>query len=124
MTPADELKAAATKLRALATAASTDDDGTHTAHWRAEPCWPDGPDDGNRFLYGDRPLLHGGGPHRPARMRARHAEYIATMDPSVGLALADWLDWQARALTEGHIATPDAALAVARQILGTPETER
>ena len=153
MTPADELRTAADKLRALATTASTDDDGTPTAHWNAQPCWNHLPDDGNRFLYGDRltsddgrpwswpSLLHGGGQHRPARMRARHAEYAATMGPSVGLALADWLDAAAHSyecgvqaaddvfrddptgrekfLTTGPGAPSAEALAVARQILGT-----
>jgi hypothetical protein len=43
---------------------------------------------------------------------------VQLLHPGVGAALADWLEWQARALEEGHIAAPDAALAVARQING------
>ncbi|WP_158679187.1 hypothetical protein [Streptomyces sp. Tu 6176] len=51
-------------------------------------------------------------------MHTQHAAYAATMGPALGCALADWLDWQARALTEGQIAVPEAAVAVARAING------
>ncbi|WP_329592169.1 hypothetical protein OG195_27395 [Streptomyces sp. NBC_01362] len=125
-TPADELRAAAEKLRALATAASTDTDGNPTAQWNAEPRWPDAPDghwnlyggytsrdDGRRF--GWPRLNRGGSQHRQAYMQPQHATYIAAMGPGVGLALADWLD--AAAPDDQH------ALAVARQVLGiTTET--
>jgi len=134
---ADELRTAATKLRELATAASTDDDGTPTADWHAKPCGscPGVPDDGNRIIWGDRlqhadgshyswpKLLHGGSQHRPVRMRARHAEYIVAMGPRAGLALADWLEFEADLIDSVPGAElrgrTEHALAVARQILGT-----
>jgi hypothetical protein len=48
------------------------------------------------------------------------ADYIATMHPGVGLALADWLDLHARNLESGRMVetTPSPALTVARLILG------
>ncbi|MFE7954409.1 hypothetical protein [Streptomyces sp. NPDC057413] len=99
MTPADELRAAAEKLRALATAASTDTDGTPTAHWHSKDQAHD-----HSFLYGDYLtrddgrtiswplLLRGGSAQRPSHMHPQHAAYAAAMGPTVGLALADWLD--------------------------------
>ncbi|MFF5670289.1 hypothetical protein [Streptomyces hygroscopicus] len=129
--PADQIRAAAVLLRTLATAASTDTDGTPTAHWNTEPCWPDD-DDGSRFLYGDHltrddgrriswPLLTRGGSHqRPSYMHGQHAEYAAAMDPTVGLAIAAWLD---SAAADAEQVGPDPhAIAVARQILDE-ETE-
>ncbi|MCX5431902.1 hypothetical protein OHU11_30080 [Streptomyces sp. NBC_00257] len=145
-TPADELRAAAEKLRALTTAASTDTDGTPTTQWNAEPRWPDDPDghwnlyggytsrdDGRRF--GWPRLNRGGSQHRQAYMHPQHAEYAAAMGPALGLALADWLDKEAAiwdhidsvAAEQGPkglkvavgLSTHNEALAVARQILGT-----
>ncbi|MER5750660.1 hypothetical protein [Streptomyces sp. NPDC002088] len=157
MTPADEIRAAALRLRTLATAASTDPDGTPTANWHAHPRWPDDPD-GSSLLYGDYltredgrtiswPLLNrGSSSQRMAHMHTQHADYAAAMDPTVGLALADWLDSAAhhyecgiRAaddvfhddpaghdafLTTGPGAPSTHALAVARAVLGTPEAQR
>ncbi|MFJ8852315.1 zinc ribbon domain-containing protein [Streptomyces sp. NPDC102437] len=106
-TPADELRAADARLRALATAASTDTDGTPTTQWSTAPCWPNDPD-GTSRLYGDYltrddgrriawpPLLHGGSQQRPTRMQTQHADYIALMGPGLGLALADWLNAAAK----------------------------
>ncbi|MBZ6102756.1 hypothetical protein [Streptomyces olivaceus] len=118
MTPADELRAAADKIRQLATAAA--DDSGNTA-WKASRHFPDQPDSTFTTLWavGVKPLLRGGR-RPPAYVSAPVGDYAATMDPAVGLALADWLEWQAAALDEGRIAIPDAALAVARQINGTP----
>ncbi|MFF8422977.1 hypothetical protein [Streptomyces sp. NPDC015680] len=133
MTTTPELRAAAQQLRALATAASTDTDGNPTAQWNAEPRWPADPD-GTSHLYGgyrtlddgrriaSPSLLRGGSPQRPTRMYTQHADYIATMGPAVGLALADWLDsWTGVEISEHGPMFEDArhALAVARQILGT-----
>lgn len=133
-TPADEIRTAASKLRALATAASTDTDGTPTANWNTKPRQSaefEGllPDDGNRRLLGDYltdddgrriswpSLLHGGAPGRKPRMRARHADYAAAMDPTVGQAVADWLDSEADLLTNDDFpAIHHHALAVARAI--------
>ena len=130
MTPADELRAAATKIRNLATAASTDNDGKPTANWNTKPCWPED-DDGNRFLFGDHLtrdddrtiswplLLRGGRQHHQPYMHAQHAEYAAAMGPTVGLALADWLDSAAR--DAEHIGPDPHALAVARAVLGSSD---
>ncbi|URC17972.1 hypothetical protein QEN62_gp50 [Streptomyces phage AxeJC] len=134
-TPADELRAAATQLRALATAASTDPDGAPTTQWTAEPHRPDDPS-GHWTLYGDHrtredghriawpPLLHGSSQHRRAYMHPHHATYIAAMGPATGLATAAWLDAVAARLS--RTAHPDwqadiepHAVAVARQLLGT-----
>lgn len=144
-TPADELRTAAARLRTLATAASTDTKGHPTAHWavryrpgvtpgapelRDRPCALVATDDTGPDGH-PRPLLHGGssGPHgrgsRPA-VEPRHGEYIAAMDPNVGLALADWLTTEAQTWAGDEVhsrcsaqtCTLDAALAVARNLLG------
>lgn len=122
-TAADELRAAAEKLRALATAASTDSDGTSTAAWHSEDrghgrsaLWGDHliRNDGRRISW---PLLvRGGSPQRPAYMHTQHAAYAAAMHPGVGLALADWLD--GAAVDAEQIGADRHALAVARAILG------
>jgi hypothetical protein len=137
-TPADEMRAAAARLRALATAASTDTDGTPTTTWSTKLRRPDNPD-GNSLLYGDHhtrddgrriawpPLLHGGSQQRPVSMHTQHADYIAMMDPTLGHAVAVWLEAEAAApVTAEHSdqcvdpqCTTLAALAVARQVLGT-----
>ncbi|MFE9003153.1 hypothetical protein ACFYOY_13570 [Streptomyces sp. NPDC007875] len=125
--PAALLRAAAEKLHALATAASTDTDGTPTANWHTEPCWPDDPTLGHH-LYGDHltrddgstiswPLLNrGGSPHRRSYMHGQHAEYAAAMNPAVGLAIAAWLDSAAEDAEQ--IGADPRALATARRILG------
>lgn len=129
MTPADELKAAAAKLRTLAESASTDADGVPTANWTAGSLGPDG--DSHWTLYGDHltrddgrviawpPLLHGGSMRSPAHMHGHHARYTAAMDPAVGLLLAKWLaSWDGADISE-HAAMPDDlahALAIARAI--------
>jgi hypothetical protein len=126
-TPADELRTAAERLRALAAAASTDPDGTPTANWHAKPRWPNN-DDGSRYLFGDHltrddghiyswPLLNRGGSlQRPSYMRGQHAEYAAAMGPGVGLALADWLESAAEDAEQ--IGADHRALTVARAING------
>ncbi|MFD6531558.1 hypothetical protein [Streptomyces sp. NPDC060184] len=129
-TPSDTLRAAATKLRGLATAASTDTDGTPTTRWSTTPLHS-----GYSSLHGDVQtlddgrvvasprLLHGGDMRRPVRMRTQHAEYAATMDPTVGLALADWLETSADYCTPGptHPTHVVRALAVAQRVLGEDE---
>jgi hypothetical protein len=81
MTPAEEVTAAAAKLRALATAASTDDDGTPTAHWHTEPRRPHDATSSHN-LYGDYitredgsriswPLLNRGGSLQHRRRGSR-----------------------------------------------------
>ncbi|MFD5875666.1 hypothetical protein [Streptomyces sp. NPDC060322] len=144
---ADQLRAAAAQLRALATAASTDTDGRPTAHWavRYQPgvtpgaapltdrnCYLDAIDEADPDGRGARRLLHGGGGSRtrPPSVEPQHGRYIALMDPTLGLALAAWLEsWVGVDLSEHGPMPEDAqhALAVARQVLGTtteqPETE-
>lgn len=126
-TPAEELRAAAEKLRGLATAASTDKHDRPTARWyfteRGGPgsggylysANPDGPD--VKLLRGGSTGAHGRGtyPH----MDTRHGEYAAAMDPTVGLLLARWLDsWGVIDLREHTSMQEDArhALAIARAI--------
>ncbi|MBQ0827670.1 hypothetical protein [Streptomyces tagetis] len=145
-TPAHDLRAAAETLRALATAASVDPDGTPTAHWHYEDRGR-----GRGHLYGDHltreddrciswpHLLRGGSLQRPTYMHVQHAAYAAAMGPVVGLAIADWLEEAAHRyecsvqaagdafrddpagrdafLTTGPGAPSPHALAVAQQIL-------
>lgn len=126
MTDPDEIRTAAEKLRALATAASTDTDGTPTAHWNSKVHRRQ--DSGYRILCGDYltradgrtiswpTLLHGRVGQSPALMHTQHAEYAAAMGPTVGLALADLLDDLAHGDDE-DVVNP-WALALARQING------
>lgn len=132
-TPTDEIRAAAEKLRTLATAASTDTDGTPTAHWSCSPRWREEEvrrptADMPHFLYGDYltrddgkviswpKILRGGTQQRPSQMDRAHAQYAAAMDPTVGLALADLLDDLADGDDEGE--TNPWAFALARAING------
>ncbi|MWA08811.1 hypothetical protein [Streptomyces sp. BA2] len=102
--PADELRAAAETLRALATAASTDPQGRPTAHWDVRyrpgvlPGAPAQRDGSCALIATDSPtavrLLHGGSigtrGGQPS-ISPDHGRYAAAMDPTVGLALADLL---------------------------------
>ena len=161
MTPADELRRAAALLRTLATEASVSNSGHPTAHWtvRYQPGpTPDVPPRTDRSFYldavdevnekglGAHRILHGGGGGsgrpRAASIAPQYGRYIATMDPTLGLALADWLDAAAvtydatvkgaagvwsdptdAAERDAWVAkqTDQHALAVARQILGTTD---
>jgi hypothetical protein len=129
-TPADTLRAAAEKLRALA-AAATEDSGSTT--WHAARHFPEQPDSTFTALWatGVRPLLGGGGGRGrpPAYVHAPVGDYIALMDPGLSHALADWLDETATEVTAAEGTEYEllahepsnswtAALAVARQILG------
>ncbi|MFE4334052.1 hypothetical protein ACFRQM_32960 [Streptomyces sp. NPDC056831] len=122
MTPADELRTAAQMLRAHATAAAKDTGSTtwHTAHH-----FPEQPDAEFTALCatGGRPLLKGGGGRGrpPLYVHALVGSYIALMDPSVGLAVTEWLETTAGYYAPGptHPTHMVHALAVARQILGT-----
>ena len=103
-TPADELRAAATKLRELATAASS-------APWTVNT-WGNVETAGLEEVAEVWPLQASPGVN---------AAYIAAMGPNVGAALADWLDsWTGIDLYEAGSLPEDArhALAVARQING------
>lgn len=120
MTPAEELRAAAEKLRALATAASP-------GPWTAEPVIYGPPCDG----WGDPSVweIHSKGysvvshqTHEGGGIdQAGNAEWIAAMHPGVGAALADWLD--VAAVNADVLTWPNQfiehALAVAHAVLGT-----
>jgi hypothetical protein len=126
-TPAAALRAAAQTLRDLAAAASTDRHGRDTSTWTSHHI-----NTRDARLYGpDRvSIIRGGssGPHGRGvhpRMTPAHADYIATLHPGVGVALADWLDRMADAndtvndWTLGVVSTLNLeALAVARLVLG------
>ncbi|MFJ6667450.1 hypothetical protein [Streptomyces sp. NPDC091383] len=119
MTPADEIKQAATKLRALATAAA---ENSGNPDWTATRHFPTQPDSTYTTLWatGVQPLLGGaGGRGRPpAYVTAPVGDYIATMDPTIGIAIADLLDDQADGDDEG-VVNP-WALAVARALNAQP----
>lgn len=115
MTAAEELHAAAEKLRAAATLAS---DGP----WLATPDVLIG-----GWAVAQSPMESDEGPYLADFVRDCDARYIAAMHPGVGTALADWLDAEAAtwAGDEVHnrcspqLCTLEAAVAVARAILGS-----
>lgn len=131
--PATELRTAAATLRALATAASTatstpiDKGGKPTTRWH----FAERNGSSSGYLYAENPngpgarLIHGGADSRGTHpnMRTRHGQYAAAMDPTVGLALANWLDWEAETApitAWAPINTGlDRALAVARAVNGS-----
>lgn len=125
MTPAEELGAAAEKLRELATAATAGpwtqhdthlDLGGHTATVRT-----DREDINQTELVAWVPTWS----HQPwdnARNAWNNAAYMATMHPGVGAAVADWLDSYAAQLAASthpgwHETVSGPPLAVARAIL-------
>lgn len=126
MSPAEEIRTAAEKLRALATTASTIRGGRPTARWhfKEQPGLKSG------YLYAENP--DGAGVRLTidsSGMRTRHGEYAAAMDPTVGLALAHLLEGVAStAVEEAHeqcasYCSPEscdvsAALAVAHALNG------
>jgi hypothetical protein len=124
MNPADELRTAATKLRAHATAAA---DNSGSPHWHATRHFPDRPGSDFTSLWTDSNTIlmkGGGGKGRPpAYVHAPVGDYIALMDPAIGLALADWLDLAASEYNpDADVQETDRshehALAVARAING------
>ncbi|MFF7837590.1 hypothetical protein ACFZC6_01950 [Streptomyces ossamyceticus] len=123
-TPADEIAAAAARLRTLAADAA---DTSGSSKWEASRIFPEYPDSTATRLRANSggPLLHGGGGKHPAPMvTAPVGDYIAAMDPTVGLALAAWLDsWAGVELRESATMQEDArhALAVARAINGAQQ---
>jgi hypothetical protein len=98
-TPADELRAAAEKIRSLATAVSAPEPALQPFH--AEGC---------DVTQGRTPGLYDVANAQTPEL----ADFIAAMDPTVGLALADLLDDQADGDDEG-VVNP-WALATARAI--------
>ncbi|MEU5496130.1 hypothetical protein [Streptomyces griseofuscus] len=107
MTPADELRAAATKLRQDAEAAHRASPAPWTVTDERVVRCTDG------MIVADRSSTD-----HPAE-RA-DLPYIAAMDPTVGLALADWLDFEAALIVRVPGAElrgrTEHALAVARAI--------
>ncbi|MFD3333558.1 hypothetical protein ACFWV1_13060 [Streptomyces sp. NPDC058700] len=109
-TPADELKAAADKLRKHATAAETKRPGRwYPGAAGSVIC----PRKGGVDYVTPHTIPDG----------AEVARYIAVMGPDVGHALADWLDHHANILTAATQYDPDSnlarpALAVARALNG------
>ncbi|WP_372407477.1 hypothetical protein [Streptomyces luteireticuli] len=134
--PTVVLRTAAERLRALAVAASTNTANRPTASWavryhrdavtreelRDHDCYLEAVDNTTPDGRGREPLLRGGSNRLHGRgvwphMNPQHAEYIAAMDPMVGLALADLLDDLATD-RDGTVHPTAAALAVARYLLG------
>ncbi|WP_224274021.1 hypothetical protein [Streptomyces sp. LS1784] len=118
--PADLLTAAAQRLRDLYASAATHG----SPHWtyiqrRDSPeyggsgsvCAQDG-----KTIAGTRASV-GGHTRVPAIIRP-YGEWIATMDPATGLAIARMLDQAAEALAGQDIPDDEPALAVARAVLG------
>jgi hypothetical protein len=108
-TPADELRTAAEKLRSLTVDA--------TADIAANPYWGS-----VGFPPHEYPNLYARGVDNGFGGPA--GEFAAAMHPGVGLALADWLDCEARTWdnpADGEPVTErdEHALAVARKINGT-----
>lgn len=106
--PAEELRAAAAKIRKLAADAEPGPWHVHeylTDHEAGIGTEPGGDD------------IAGGGYEGGGVQRLTDAHYIAAMHPGVGTALADLLDDQADGDDQGEI--NPWALAVARAILGS-----
>ncbi|MFD4740586.1 hypothetical protein ACFWNQ_24960 [Streptomyces virginiae] len=107
MTPAEELRVAAEKLRTLSTEAS-------------EPPWTV-----NQWGNVESADFAEAAEVWPLQAKpGANADYIAAMHPGVGAALADWLDAYAEHLAATthpgwQETTAPVQLAVARQILGS-----
>ncbi|MET9053263.1 hypothetical protein ABZW50_19175, partial [Streptomyces bacillaris] len=110
--PADQLRAAAEKLRAAAAAVPSDDWGTRA--WHVEECSDTDTMESCPCIVTQGEYKEFDQPQVPLIQyvadaeTTEHAAWIALMHPGVGLALAAWLEWQARAVTDGRIAAPDA----------------
>jgi hypothetical protein len=131
-TATDELRAASARLRELAAAASTDRYGRDTSTWTSHHV-----NERDARLFGpDRVrIIRGGssGPHGRGvqpHLAPAHADYIAAMDPTAGLALVLLLEAvTSNALENDHeecrsYCTPEtcdvaAALALAQAINGS-----
>ncbi|MFD8687818.1 hypothetical protein [Streptomyces sp. NPDC059651] len=126
-TPADELRAAASLLRVAASHATP-------GPWRTHDTWvdrgghtatvlTDRPDINDTELVAWLPTMSNQ-PWDEARNAWRNAGWMALMSPSVGLAVADWLEASGLLLA----AMPpsfnhDHALRVARLVLGTTDQQ-
>ena len=111
MTPAERLRAAATRLREVAEVAPP-------GPWRYAERATGHPADGPTEVWvmspvNEEPMLTGG----YDSFSGYAAALAAMMSPPVALALADWLDHEAY-LADWEYETPPAALAVADAVLG------
>ncbi|NUH35291.1 hypothetical protein HUF15_00655 [Streptomyces samsunensis] len=115
--PAVQIRAAAEKLRALVTAAAKD---SGSPHWIATRNFPNQPDATFTTLWTDSHtvLMRGGGRHREPYVHAPVGDYIATMGPTVGLAIAAWLDNAAEDAEE--VGADPRAVTTALALLGQP----
>jgi hypothetical protein len=107
MTPADELRAAAEKLRTLAAAATPGPWHVHLPNGYPQGIYSEESDDD---LFAE--VLDEIDQPKP------NAPYIAAMHPGVGTPLADWLD--SAAVDAEQIGCDYRATNVARAILGQP----
>lgn len=114
-TPADELRTAAATLRALAEAAATE---SGNPHWTSTRAFPEQPDSTASIVSAEE-----AGPvfriARASYVRGPISDYVAAMDPAIGLLLAKWLgSWDGVDFDE-HASMPDDlahALTIARAI--------
>ncbi|MEU4296408.1 hypothetical protein [Kitasatospora aureofaciens] len=119
--PADLLAAAAQRLRDLATATTTHG----SAHWIYTQRH-DHPEYGGfgTVRTQDGKVVTGGGPARGGRRVPNvvrpYGEWIATMDPTLGLLIAHWLDDEAEFQQHAAAGPEDSehALDFARAVLG------
>lgn len=123
MTLEQTLNAAAQKLREAATVALPPDRRL-AQPWHVEDCADEGEGSNDcpcivAYTQHDDSSGFGVATHYVAEAETtEYAAWIALMHPGVGLALADWLDTAAATWAYLTNANQDAALAVARQILG------
>ncbi|MEH0442485.1 hypothetical protein QA811_02120 [Streptomyces sp. B21-102] len=125
MTPADELRAAAAKIRDLTAEATGAPWATSWSEQQYEVKSPSGIDPIAEWTYAIATWEPEASEQR-AECDTADADWIATMHPGVGTALARWLENTATSLTAStHPGWQDLiaadALAVARAVLGTPD---
>ncbi|GAA0501012.1 hypothetical protein [Streptomyces olivaceiscleroticus] len=117
---ADELRAAATKLRKLV--ADLPATGWGDRPWHAEECSDTDNFESCACIVAQGEYREFDQPQDPPIQyvadaeTVEHANYIATMHPGVSSMLADWLD--SAAVDAEQIGADFRAIAVARQILG------
>lgn len=131
-TPAGELRAAADKLRTLAAQAAQP---PWTTSWQLQEYAVMSADPAEHpvaeWTYAVATREPQASEQR-AECDTANADYIAVMHPGVGHALADWLDAEANTWAGDEVhsrctpqtCTSEAALAVARAVLGTEEAQR
>ena len=118
MTPADELRAAAAKIRDLTAETTGAPWTTSWSEQQYEVKSPSGIDPIAEWTYAIATWEPEASEQR-AECDTADADWIATMHPGIGTALAAWLESAARDARE--IGPDPHALAVARAVLGTPD---